>query len=247
MLDRQSPKPLYAQLEDIVRQKIENEEWLPNHLIPSENEISKMYGVSRMTARGVITRLVHEGLLYRAQGKGTFVSVPKIVSKPLSQLGIREQLEQMGYQISTKLLNIDKGIPPARVSKELRLEKNTQVYVVERIRYIKEEPLSLHTSYIPVTFCANLEMKDMEGIQLCDILEKEYDLKIVKIVETLESSMATLEEAKMLSVKKGFPLLLLENIVYTTGELPFEYTKVLFRGDKIKLRLEYHKNINHCP
>jgi GntR family transcriptional regulator len=244
MLDRQSPKPLYAQLEDIIRQKLENEEWLPNRPIPSENEISKMYGVSRMTARAVITRLVHEGLLYRSQGIGTFVSVPKIISKPLSQVGIREQLEQMGYEITTKLINIAQVIPPARILKELRLKKNAQVYVVERIRYIKEEPLSLHTSYVPVDLCSNLEMRDIEKIQLCDILEKEYNLKIIKVVETLESSMATLKEAKMLSVKKGSPLLLLENTVYTSGELPFEYTKVLFRGDKIKLRLEYYKNIN---
>jgi GntR family transcriptional regulator len=94
MLDRNSPLPLHAQLEEIIKAGIENEEWPFESVIPSENELSKMYGISRMTVRSVITRLVHEGLLYSVPGKGTFVSEPKIVSRPLSQMGIREQLSR---------------------------------------------------------------------------------------------------------------------------------------------------------
>ena len=88
MLDRQSPKPLYVQLEELLKKQIENEDLKASLPIPSENELSKEYGLSRMTVRSVLTRLVQEGLLYRVPGKGTFVSQPKITGKPLYQMGI---------------------------------------------------------------------------------------------------------------------------------------------------------------
>lgn len=101
VLDKNSPKPLYAQLEDILRTAILNKEWEVNHAIPSEIELSRMYSISRMTVRAVITQLVNEGMLYRVQGKGTFVAEPKISTKSLAYMGVREQLERMGYQTST--------------------------------------------------------------------------------------------------------------------------------------------------
>lgn len=238
-LQREHPKPLYQQLEEIIREKIENEEWKPNTAIPSENELSKIYGISRMTARSVITQFVREGKLYRVQGKGTFVSEPKITTSSLSYMGIREQLERMGYQTKTKLLEVKRVPCNERIAKKLELSQDSEVYVIERIRYIKDVPLSIHTSYIPAEYCNNLEDMDLEGEQLCVILDKEYGLKRSKVIETLESSLATEREAMMLSVKTRFPLLMLEDIIYNSHGKPFEYTKVLFRGDKIKIKFQY--------
>ena len=74
MLEKNSPKPLYQQLKDILVDAIDSEKWKANEKIPSENELSSIYGLSRMTVRSVLTDLVKEGLLYRVQGKGTFVA-----------------------------------------------------------------------------------------------------------------------------------------------------------------------------
>ena len=241
MLDRQSPQPLHSQLEEILRQGIENEVWKPDSSIPSENELSNLYGISRMTVRSVLYLLVREGLIYKVPGKGTFVSKPKIV---LSQMAIQDQLEQMGYEISLKLVSIEKIIASSKVRNILNLSRDDQVYILKRIRYIKEEPFSIHISYIPVSLCPNLESKNLEGAQLCNILKDEYQVKIGRKVETLESVIATTEEARMLSVKKSFSLLLLDSIVYAENDLPIELSKVLFRGDKIKLHLEFNNNNN---
>jgi GntR family transcriptional regulator len=239
MLERQNPKPLYVQLQEIIREKIEGEEWKPHSMIPSENELSKVYGVSRMTARSVVSHFVREGLLYRVQGKGTFVAEPKITTASLSYMGIREQLERMGYQTVTKLLDVKKTACPERILKKLALTRGTEVYVVERLRYLKEEPLSIHISYLPAKCCGNLETKALEDEQLCVILDQEYGLKRGKVIETLESTLAGDREADLLAVKPGYPLLLLEDIIYNKNGEPFEYTKVLFRGDKIKISFQY--------
>jgi GntR family transcriptional regulator len=247
MLERRNPKPLYAQLQDIILEKIESEYWKPHDVIPSENELSKEYGVSRMTARSVVSHFVREGLLYRVQGKGTFVAEPKITTTSLSYMGIREQLERMGYQTGTKLIKVQKISCPVHILKTLLLPKESVVFMIERLRYVKGEPLSIHTSYIPATCCNNLEGSDLEGEQLCVILDKEYGLKRGKVIETLESTLASDREADLLSVRSGYPLLLLQDIIYNTEGKPFEYTKVIFRGDKIKISFQYDaRNLIPC-
>lgn len=105
-LDKANAKPLHIQIEESILQKLESREWAPGRLIPSENELSHIYGVSRTTVRNVITKLVQEGLLFRIPGKGTYVAEPKIVAHSLTYAGIREQLEQMGYEVSTRLISM---------------------------------------------------------------------------------------------------------------------------------------------
>ena len=103
MLERDNPRPLYQQLRDILVDAIESGKWGPNEKIPSENNLSATYGLSRMTVRAVLTDLVKEGLLYRVQGKGTYVA-EKIRTLSPSYIGIREQLEKKGYEVETKVL-----------------------------------------------------------------------------------------------------------------------------------------------
>ncbi|MGI6192150.1 MAG: GntR family transcriptional regulator [Christensenellales bacterium] len=239
MLDRNNPKPLYAQLEDLLRTSIMNGEWKVNHAIPSENELSKRYGLSRMTVRSVITMLVKEGLLYRVQGKGTFVSEPKIVTRSPAYMGVREQLEQMGYEIRTRLVHFE--IIPANnnIAMALGIAPGDLVTFIERIRYTGGQPISLHRSYIPVSLCPGLEEADLEGEQLCVIVERQFGYKAASVFESLESVPANAEEADLLQIDRGYPILMLEDVNKTAEGTIFEYTKVLFRGDKVKLHFEY--------
>lgn len=241
-LDPKSPIPLHAQLESILRNNIENEVWKENDLIPSENELSREYGLSRMTVRSVILRLVQDGLLYRVPGKGTFVSLDKIVSKPisLSQMGIREQLEQMGYENTTALIGATEVPASSRVARRLQIEEHRPVFEIRRVRTVKGEPFSLHVSYIPKDCCPDfLEGKpDFEGQQLCDLLKDKYGIEQNKLIETLEIIHATAMEAELLKVKKNYPLMLLEDIIFAVNNRPIEYASVLFRGDRIKIEIK---------
>ena len=176
-----------------------------------------------------------EGFLWQ------FVAEPKIVSRPLSQMGITQQLEQMGYETSTKVINIGVVSCPSKMAKRLSLEPGTDVTTIKRLRFVKGEPLSIHTSYIPLTVCSDLEMQDFEHNQLCDIMEQVYHHEIIRRVETLESTTASIDEAELLSVRPAFPLLLLNTTMYTTGDLPVECSAVVFRGDKFKIKLEFNK------
>ena len=242
MLDRQSALPLHTQFENILRNRLESEESSINSRIPSENELSRIYGISRMTVRSVLNRLVDEGLLYRVQGKGTFVAEPKIISGPLVRYGLREQLEQQGYETNTKLISFEKITASTKIVKALNIERGTEIFVVKRLRYVKGEPLSFHISYVPAQYFPDLESQDLEHNQMCNVIEKKYNFPILHRIETLEANTASPEEAWLLSIHPKSPLLLLENFVYTEGGLPLEYSRIVFRGDKIKIKLEYKRS-----
>ncbi|WP_329885905.1 GntR family transcriptional regulator [Pseudoramibacter faecis] len=238
MLDRNDPKPLHQQLREILEDAIESGKWGPDEKIPSENELSSMYGLSRMTVRSVLTELVREGWLYRVQGKGTFVS-EKIETLSPAYIGIREQLEKMGYEISTKIIEIKTEKGNQTVTKRLKLQPYDLVYKIKRVRYIRNEPISIHISYVSPKYSFQLTKENLEKEQLCVILNEEYGLQRKRVDETLESVSASSEEAKLLNTKKDRPLLLLRDVIYSSDGLPFEYTKVIFKGDKIKIKLTY--------
>jgi len=237
MLERNNPKTLYQQLRDILIQEIDSGKWEPNERIPSENELSVQYGLSRMTVRAVLSDLVKEGLLYRVQGKGTYASERVLTLRP-SYVGIREQLEEMGYEVTTKILEYRVVESSRKVANNLNLEPGEPVLMIKRIRYIKDEPISLHISYVSKKYSQKISRDLMEKEQLCVILNKEYGLVRKKVSETLESVPAQ-EEETVLGVQQGHPLLLLSDIIYDESETPYEFTKVLFRGDKVKIKLQF--------
>lgn len=237
MLERNTPVPLYQQLRDILLKKIDAGTWEPNERIPSENELSLEYGLSRMTVRAVLSELVKEGLLYRVQGKGTYVS-DKVLTLGPSYIGIRQQLEEMGYRVTTKTLECGLITCSQSVALNLELEKGDEVFMIKRLRYIKEEPISLHISYINPNYSEKLTPELLEKEQLCVILNKEYGVTRKKVTETLES-VAAKEEETILGVESGHPLLLLQDVIFDAEGKPYEFTKVVFRGDKVKIKLQY--------
>ena len=239
VLDRNNPKPLYQQLRDVIEEKIKSGEWKVNDKIPSENQLSSQYGLSRMTVRSVLLDLVKEEKLYRVQGKGTFVAENKIEAQSLYYVGVREQLEQMGYEVSTQIIESEIINSEHNVAKYLNIEDGTPVFMIKRVRSIKEGPISIHISYIPQRYSSGISSELLEKEQLCVILNQNHGLQRKHVSETLESIAADEEEAALLNVKVGHPLLMLKDKLYSEDEIPYEFTKVVFRGDKIKIRLNY--------
>ncbi|MDR0585104.1 MAG: GntR family transcriptional regulator [Treponema sp.] len=242
VLNRNSSKPLYAQLKSIIKEKVENGEWCANEMIPSENELASRFGISRMTARSVVTQLVAENVLYRVQGKGTFVCEDKIEMTSLSYAGIRSQLEKKGYDVETRLLDVKQIPAGGRAAQRLAVAPGSMLYEIKRIRIANKTPISYHHSFIPLSFCEGLEKYDLQNEQLCDIMSVHYGLRRTYSVETLESSLADDQKANVFGVGYGFPLILLQDVIFNTVRVAFEYSRVYFRGDKVTLRFEHSEN-----
>lgn len=239
-LNREDAVPLCTQLRMIIREKISSGEWKPNTMIPSENRLSEVFGVSRMTVRGVITQFVSQGYLYRIQGKGTFVSDTKIEISGLQYSGIRKQLEEQGHSVTTVLISCVQQPADEYVARKLNVRIGEPVYEVRRTRSANGLAISYHQSFVPVALCPELEKKDLQNEQLCKIMNTDYLLQRGCVVETLESFTAGSTEANYLNLRIGFPLILLQDQLYTQDNVIYEYSRVYFRGDKIKIKIEYH-------
>lgn len=242
VLIRDSRVPLYMQLEEIFRERIASGEWGQGRQIPSELELSQVFGVSRMTVRGVITRMVDAGLLSRVPGKGTFVAVPKITTMAPAYQGIREQLEALGYATTTQLLHTNTGPAPEPVYRALGVHADEPVHEIMRVRSIDGVPVSLHHSWVPVEMAPSLIDYNVEAEQLCVILAAHFGLSMTRVDERLEAVGASSEHAQRLGVQTGIPVLVLEDTIFDALGRAFEYSRVVFSGDKIRLRFSYDLN-----
>lgn len=239
MLIRDSPVPLHAQLEEILRERIARGEWEPGGRIPSENELNRIYGVSRMTVRGVLTRMVDAGLLRRVPGKGTFVAYPKITAVAPAYQGVREQLEALGYDTVTHVLRTEVGPAPAQVREALGLDPDEAVHHIVRVRTVDDVPVSLHHSWVPVKVAPDLTAHDVATEQLCVILADHFGLAMALVDERLEAVEASDEQARHLRIRAGRPVLVLEDTIFDDLGRAFEHSRVAFSGDKIRLRLTH--------
>lgn len=240
-LERESAVPLYLQLEEILIEKIKSGEWSPSHRIPSENELNRIFGLSRMTVRGVLTKLVNEGLLIRVPGKGTYVAPSaKISAVSPAYRGVREQLEALGYATSTELVSSDVTGPSTDVQKQLGISASDLVFEIVRLRSVNGSPISLHQSYIPEALAPGLSKYDLVNEQLCVVLEKHYGLRMKRVSEHLEAVSLDADDAKSLGIRRGDPALLLQDTIFNESGRPFEYSQIIFRGDKLRLRLDYN-------
>lgn len=238
-LNRNSAVPLYLQLADELRSKILSGEWQPEQRIPSENELNQIYSISRMTIRQVLGKLVDEGLVFRVHGKGTFVAQRKIATRSPSYYGVREQLEQQGYSTRTEMLDSGEVEADARLAGQLEVPVGTPLHMVERLRYAGETPISLHKSYVPLPLAPGLLDHDLAQRQLCQVLARDYGLDMTYVHESLESLNPTPAELSALGVRRGIPLLLLEQRIRDASRRLFEFTQIRFRGDRIRLEFDY--------
>ena len=239
VLDRDSAVPLYVQLEQILSSKITAGQWQPNQRIPSENELNRMYGLSRMTVRGVLTKLVNDGLLLRVPGKGTYVAPTKISAVSPAYRGMREQLEALGYSTTTRLVSFEREAATSVVRERLGLARGEDVYLIVRVRSVQGEPISLHRSHVPASRAPGLDGHDVVSEQLCVILEKSYGLPMRHVQEHLEAVAVSAADAKQLDMHRGDPALLLHDVIADADGRPFEYSTIVFRGDRLRLTFDY--------
>lgn len=231
MINKQSPLPIYHQIEEMIKTQISRGELSDNETIPSEREYAERFEISRMTVRHALNNLVREGYLYRQKGKGTFIS-PRKIEQPLQGLtSFTEDMLKRGYKPGNKLLSFQKMLATQEVASKLDITTEDLVFEIERIRLADDTPMAIEKTYVPVSIAPNLNELIIKK-SIYDYIENELHYTIQNATQQIEAAIARESETSLLHIKNGDPVLMISRISHLQSGLPFEYVKSIYRGDR---------------
>lgn len=196
----------YQQIKQDITRKIGEMEYRPNQVIPSENELCELYGVSRITVRKAIDELVHQGLLYRIKGKGSFVRDHN--SEGLSRIySFTEAILHQGKAPSRKLLSLTVKEAGPDVRRGMGLEEGEEVYVIETLYFADGSPYCINTSILPRRLFPKLELFDFNHNSLYEVLKSFYQLSFTRARQVINATVGSSEIYDYLGTDKNQPLL----------------------------------------
>jgi GntR family transcriptional regulator len=230
--------PLYHSLGHMIRGHIISGEWQFGQKIPSEREMMQMFNVSRATVRQGIGNLVKEGVLYRIQGKGTFVSPPKIEHGILRLMDFQGLVKQTGLKSSSELLNKALIAPNAHLKKILKLAEDENVISLQRLLFINQSPTLIETSYFSFKRFPDLLEKYTGEEDPQHYINTHYGVKVARVKEIFEPVILEDKEASILGTQGGFPALWVETNVFEEHGQQIAYFSALLRGDRCRTFIE---------
>jgi GntR family transcriptional regulator len=206
-------------------------------LIPSESELQEEYNVSRITIRRAIQELVQEGHLYTRQGRGTFVSRPKVSQELNLITSWAETMAAMGMRPETKRIEYFVEPAPVNIARLLNIPIGDKVYRIERLRYADGEPTCIMTNYLSPAVVPGLLDKGLKSESLYETLEKHYSIVLSRAEETVEAKAAKASEAELLNIKRGAPLLYATRVTYDITDRPVEVVISITRADRYSYKI----------
>jgi len=236
MLDEKSPVSLQYQLKVILTSKIKNNEWSVGTLIPSERELCEIYGVSRITVRQALKDIENDGYLTRKQGKGTYVSSPKLEQRLNKFYSFSEEVKKMGLEPSAVVVGLEVISCGKEIGSCLEIEEEANVYKVSRLRLAGDEIYAYEISYIPYSLTDKLTADEIQGKGLYNTIEKYSGVFPDETTEVFEAVSASPEIAGYLKIKKNSAVLRMERFA-KAQEKCVEYCISSIRGDKYRYKV----------
>jgi GntR family transcriptional regulator len=236
MLNRNGHVPLYYQLKTLLMSMISDMN--PDEQLPSEPELAKRFDISRGTVKQAIMDLVHEGVLYRIQGKGTFVAQPKIKRSTERLPTFTDDIKRIGVEPKNKLLMFTNDVAPDYICKRLGLSPGDKVFMYQRLVLAQDQPFAVVTSYLREDFYPGLEAGQI-GESLYDALAQQYGKVPVRAHDTYCPINCSEQLAPLLKVKEGKAIFYSERVAYFDDDTAVEFVESYIRGDRFTLDIRF--------
>lgn len=234
-IDKNSDEPLYIQLMEILKNKIEKYMDEGDQL-DSEREICNDYDVSRTTVRQALDSLEKEGFIEKIQGKGNFVTRPLINQDLVKFYSFSEEMRKLGKTPTSVLRGFELVEVSERVARYLELNEGELAYRIVRIRMADDVPMMYETTYIPCDRFIDLKPEYFAEKSMYNIFSQVYGVTISNAEETLYPIIINRLESLYLDFPEGGPGLKIRRIT-REGSKVIEYTESIARGDKFKYRV----------
>ncbi|MDA8442949.1 MAG: GntR family transcriptional regulator [Peptococcaceae bacterium] len=236
LIDKTSVIPMYYQLAKLLEGQIRRGELKPGEAIPTETEISARFAISRMTVRRAIAELVTSGMVNAQQGKGTFVTMPKLDNIVFELNDFNHNIQQSGILAKTTLLE-------AKIVRlnELLQEKfavsnaNVKFLFSRMVVSAAEERLAYETKYTLYSKSKPILESDLQDPTLPGLVAAHSNFLPVSAKKVLQVAAATELEASILGIVPNSPVFLIEQTIYDPEHRTVGWSKSIYRGDRYKL------------
>jgi GntR family transcriptional regulator len=233
--------PKYLAVREHLRRRVAA---LPEHtLLPPEPALCAEYGVSRITLRRAVDGLVADGHLVREQGRGTYVSRPSVRHEYRESFvhriaGFNSVMTEQGAQVGTTVLT-QRIVPvPTPVAGELALDQGADVVELVRLRSVDGAPNHVAHSFLPATLYPRAAVEDFGRGSLYEFLRREYEADLAHARIVVDVGTAAPDEAELLRVVAGSPLLVVRTTVHDSGGRPLVHSYSRLRPDVSQVEFE---------
>jgi GntR family transcriptional regulator len=229
--------PRYYEIEQALRARIA--ELKPDAPLPSDAMLCEEFGVSRMTARNAVQRLVQEGIVYRVPGRGTFVAEPPVHRQAGNLLSFTEEMRRRGREPSSRVLSREIREPRPSEASHLQLRPDESVIALRRLRVADDEAVAIEEAVFPAAQVALLlESADLEQRSLHDTLVHGGHVPTMGRAR-LGAEAAGAEDAALLGVPEGSPLLVEKRVIHDQDGRPLELCESRYAGDRYGLDVQF--------
>ncbi len=237
VFDVVSGPPLYRQLADFMRERIDQGVWAGGDELPSEHELCKANGLSRTTVRLAFGELINDGRIIRKRGKGSFVAEPKLRRTLNNLYSFTDDMIDSGRVPTSRVLESDVREAGTEIANELVIGKSDLVFFLKRIREADGRPMILDTSCVPHSLCAGIESEDFSARSLYAHLADRYSIIPYRAIETHEVISIPHAVAEMLGAEALSPAFLITRLAYLEDGTVFEYTQSVTPGDRCRFEI----------
>ena len=221
-------RPLYEQIKILITQSLVAGEWKPGEAIPSEVELAARFRVSQGTVRKAIDELASEHILVRRQGKGTYVASH---SEPSYQYRFLRVMPDSGEKLHphSVLVDVRKGRASAEIARALAIKAASPGLVILRVLEFRGRPLILDEMVLAASRFPGLTVPKLEEYKgsMYSFYEAVYGLRMIRAEERIRAVAADAGAAAHLRVVPGTPLLCVDRIAFTYGDMPVEWRRGL--------------------
>lgn len=237
-LDKGSFTPIYFQIQTQLLHKIQSGQLRAGDSLPSEEELGRIFNVSRMTARHALQALKSQGFASRHKGQGTFVSQPR-VEKDIAHLsGFTAEMHALGMQPTSRILQIETTPAEAAVATRLGVPLGSPVFHLRRLRLADNLPVAIEEVWLSQQLFPGIDKLDFSRLSLYQTLREQYGIRVSRADEVIEARSASRREAELLQITPRSSLLAISRTLWSVDGKPVESAHSLYRGDRYRAVLQ---------
>lgn len=232
--------PAYRRIRDEIFAQIQAGTLRPRERLPSETELIRRFGVSRVTIRLALEALRDDGIVQSMQGKGSFVCMPRFVQETPALLGFHEVMDRRGYKTVSRVVAGKERPATKELAAALEVRHGSPVFELTRLRCVNEEPISLDISAFPIDIGAKLRLGNLDG-DIFPLLESRCGLVLGRAEVTIEAVACDVARTKFLGIAQGEPLLHVRRLTLTASGRPVDYEHLYCRKDAWQYRVQFDR------